>query len=282
MLLDEREVFDHVEARHEDLRRAEADRAGHQQVERVDVEIRQHVEKDVVATHRHGGEELLLVRGEVAVRQHHALREAGRAARVRKGREVVERDADARRARGGLGDEVVEPGGPVGGRAGAREQPARRELRADGLDHRPERLVDEHRLRPRVVDLEAHLTLLGERVDRVHDAAGLQRAVEGDDELDRVRHEERDAIARPDPAASERHGEAVRRGVEVGVGHGAVPVDEGRLRRDLAGDLAQAVLQRDLAIGEACLWARGERHPVPPLVRPGAAILTPRASRPRG
>src|SRR5205809_7366259 len=49
--LDEREVLDHVEAGHGDLRRAEADRAGHEQVERIDVEVRQHVEKDVLAAH---------------------------------------------------------------------------------------------------------------------------------------------------------------------------------------------------------------------------------------
>ena len=107
MTLHQRQVLDHVEARHDHLSRAEADRSGHQQIQGIDVEERQDIEEYVVASHRDTGEELLLIRGQVAVREHHALREARGAAGVRQCGQIVHRGLH-RRCRAVLGHERVE------------------------------------------------------------------------------------------------------------------------------------------------------------------------------
>ena len=80
----------------------------------------------------------------------------------------------------------------------------------------------EHGGRASVLDLETDLALLGERVDRVDHCTGLERAVEGEDELDRVRHEECHAIALFDAALRQRRGDAIGRSVEIGIGHHAI------------------------------------------------------------
>jgi hypothetical protein len=192
----------------------------------------------------------LLIRGEVAVREHHALREARRPAGVRKCGELVEVGAQrGRRTR--LGYKVIEAGDVDARRiAGPRQQALFAELHADRLDDRPERLVDENRFGPGVLDLEAHLTLLRLRVDRVHDTAGSQRRVERGDELDRVRHEERHAVAATDAASSQRARETIACGVELRVSDHAIAVDQRGLHRNLACDLAKSILQRDAAVRE--------------------------------
>ena len=258
----EREVLDQVEARHDDLRRAKAHRPRHEQVERVDVEVRQHVEEDVVAADRDRGEELLLVRGEVRVREHHALGEAGRAARVRERGEV--RHGGLHRHVPRFGGEVVEAldSGRSEG-AGDRERADAGEVSADRVDDRRQRFVVQDHGRAGVGDLEAHLALLGERVDRVDDAARLQRAVEGDDELERVRHEEGHAVALRHAPPCQCRREPVGALVELAVGERAVAEHEVGLGADLARDLAETVLQRDLAVRERRRARGGDRHGVP-------------------
>ena len=252
LALHEGAVLDHVEARHDHLRRAETDRAGHQKVQRVDVEVGEHVQEDVVAANGHGREELLLVRGEVCVRQHHALRESGRAARIGERGQGVHPDASREAEVGFVGQQkIVETVDTLRrGVAGHRERTNAFEVGSDGVHDRCEGRVVQDRARSRVVDLKADLALLRLGVDRIHHPADLQRSVKGDDELDRIRHEDGHSVAWPDAPFGERRSELIAQPIDFAEGHAPVPHEERRLVADLARDFAQAVLESDLAVGE--------------------------------
>ena len=79
----------HVEARHRHDRRALGEPEVHDDRLAVDVEERQHADQHVVGADPVDRADLLHVRDEVAVREHHALRQPGRAARERQHGEVA-------------------------------------------------------------------------------------------------------------------------------------------------------------------------------------------------
>ncbi len=264
----ERAVLHHVKARHDHLRRADADRARHEQVECVDVEVGEYVQEHVVAANGHGREELLLVRREVGMRQHHSLREAGRAARVGERGEIVHPDLDGAAGRRFFGEKIVEALDPARrGVTGHCERTDLPELRSGGVHDRRECRVVEDRRRSRVVDLKTHFPFLRLRVDRIHDTAGLERAVERDHELDGVRHEDGHPVAGMDAAFGERRRQPVAQLVDLTEGHAAVAHEKRRLIADVARYFAQAVLQGDLAVGEfrrgLCRRNRHGALPVP-------------------
>ena len=80
----------------------------HEHLHAVDVEERQHRDEGVVLLHRDGAECLLDVRDEVAVREHDALRQAGRPRGVRQHDDVVEIDRHLFRERHGGGSEAID------------------------------------------------------------------------------------------------------------------------------------------------------------------------------
>src|SRR5439155_22853989 len=70
--------------------------------EAVDVKEREDAERNLVLTGEEVRLDLTEVRDEIAVREQHALREAGRAARVRQGDDVIRLDRHIRRVVGRL------------------------------------------------------------------------------------------------------------------------------------------------------------------------------------
>ena len=123
------------------------------------MEVGEDVQEDVASADRHRGEELLLVRGEIRMSEHHALGESSRPAGVGQRGQIGE----ARAYGNGtcLRDEVVEAFHAARRRlSGDREGAHVRQVAPHRVDHRREGLVIEDRARAGIVDLEAHLAIL--------------------------------------------------------------------------------------------------------------------------
>ena len=177
-----------VEARHRDDRGAGSQTGVHEHLHAVDVEERQHRDEGIVGLHRDRRECLLDVRDEVAVGQHDALRQAGRARGVRQHDDVVEVDRHLFRERlaGKRGDRRVAIGltddehffhGRVGHRRGRRLQ--------EGRDRHEAR-------RARVDELVMDLPRCVRRVHRGQHPAGQRDRVEDDAVLGTVGRHHRD------------------------------------------------------------------------------------------
>ena len=213
MLLDQVDQRVAVEALHRDDRRA----VGQAHVEddrlAVDVEEGQQADERVLLGEGHRVVGLLDVRDQVAVGEHHALHQAGGAARVGQHGELLGIDLDR------LG-------------------------RGAGLDPRDEAhgIVDEH-LRPRVLLLAAHLLLREQRVHRRDHSARAQDPVVDDAPLRAVRADQGDHVAPADPVRLERCGDGVDLRRELGVGgrFAGGGIDEGRVIA-ARGRLAEHVL----------------------------------------
>ena len=185
VLLDQVEELLEVEARHRDDRRARAKALVQDHRLPVDVEEGQDAEEDVVLGDPERVLDLHEVRDEVLVREHHALGQAGRAARVRQDREVVARDVDVGRIRG-IAHQLGERRRALGLADDEDLLDARRlgRLRRDVQELRDRQEV----LRPGVLELVLELAGGVERVGGRGLAAGASNAVERDRVLGQVRH----------------------------------------------------------------------------------------------
>ena len=181
------------------------------------------------------------------MRQHRALRQAGRAAGVLQQRDVV--DADARRREGavGIADEVGDrrdavaarhrrerdrPRTPSGVVADEEEvdESALLELLGFRQKRRPIR-GDEH-AGARILELVGELALGLERAHVDRPDAGLHAGEEGDRVVGRVRQVQPDGRARADAAVEEGRGETVDLVGELAIADGAVAeVEDGPLGR---------------------------------------------------
>ncbi len=220
VLLDREEDVAEIEAWDQHERTGAGDAEVHHTGQAVDVEERHDREADLTVRGPVPGPALQDVRDECLVREHRALRRAGRASGVLEDREIRGHDRDRARALAAaqqLGEAdralVAAQVDAVSflALAGDREQPAeeRREVLLDVRDDEPlhrgagDRLLrdgiqareDDQRLGARVRELTAQLGRRVERVDRDDHGPGAQRPVEGDDELRAVREHERDAVA---------------------------------------------------------------------------------------
>ena len=273
-----------VEARDEDHRPAREHRVVHDHREAVDVEERHHREAALEAVPRAvPGVGLEDIRHERAVREHRALRHAGRAAGVLEDREVGGGDLHRHRRRA-LREDVPEPDRARVARDGnavpllvlAREREERPQERREVLldardDDVPEagRACDllclgvaagEHdeRLRAGVLELVLQLRCGVERVRRHDDRAGLERAVERDDELRAVREHDRDAVALLDPERLQAGGEPVGETTDVVPGESRVEesrahhaaVDRRGISRVGPDGLVEEALERYRRIGQ--------------------------------
>ncbi len=193
------------EARGREARRhreaaAVRERRQHRHRERVDVIERQHREHAVVRRQAVLGADRLRVRGEVGLRQHHALRHAGRARGVHQQREVVGPRHRRRVGRGSVGLALVER------RIGVRDDDRHRPI-----DRREQRTHarfplgrDEDELAVGMREHMAHLLRLRQQVDRVDAAAGVHRAEQQAQRLQAVRHHQRDGVARTDAVRAQQ------------------------------------------------------------------------------
>ena len=177
------------------------------------------------------------------MRQHRALRQAGRAAGVLQQRDVVDADARRREGAAGIADEVGDrrdavaarhrrerdrPRPPSGVVADEEEvdEPALLELLGFRQKRRPIR-GDEH-AGARILELVGELALGLERAHVDRPDAGLHAGEEGDRVVGRVRQVQPDGRARPDAAGEERRGETVDLVGELAIADGAVAEVEAR------------------------------------------------------
>ena len=230
VLLEQVEELPHVEPRHRHDRRPLGEPEVHDDRLAVDVEERERADQHVVGADPVDRADLLHVRDEVAVREHHALRQPGRAAREREHGEV------ALRIHPGIADGAV--------RLGQRLELVHGVEARDGVAQRARR---DHRLRVRARELLADLVRREQRVDRGDDRAERARGMEGDHPVGRVRAEQADGVALADPLLRQ----------------------PGRGPRDALGELGvrghrarRAVDQRRLvaALRRAAHHVRGERQ----------------------
>ena len=129
-VLDDGEELDQVEPRHRDEGGALAQREIEQDRHPVDVEERQHGQDAIRGIQVHVRHALGHVRHEVAVAEHHALGDAGRARRVREDGDVrrrVERDLGRRALLHEQLTEVRVTVGPLGTGAVQHDQPRGRD-----------------------------------------------------------------------------------------------------------------------------------------------------------
>ncbi len=172
----------------------------------VGVEDRQGVQEHVAGPEAPRVGERRAVRREVALREHHALRRTGRAARVQHGGEVL----------GMLGDvvegvrlvrRVVGEAPPPGGVHRERHRSGWRSAR---------RVVDEHH-RSRVADDVSHLGVGRRRVDRDQRGAGAEARPVDEEERWALVDLDGHPVARGHAEVRERAGEARRRRVGLAV-----------------------------------------------------------------
>ena len=202
-----------VEARHGHQRGARRQAAVHHHLHAVDVEERQHRHHDVLLAHTDGRVHLQHVGDQVGVRQHHALRQARRARRIRECRHIAgrvryfgrRRQLRGRRAAGRLEHGVerrrasergcgrfvhqqqfVDPRAPDGGAC-----------RGEAAGHGDEPGS------AGIHQLVVYLALGVARVDRGHRAAGEHGAVEHHRVLGLVRHQDRQHFAMGETATGQ-------------------------------------------------------------------------------
>src|SRR5258706_11813059 len=105
------------------------------------------------------------------------------------------------------------------------------------LDARIERRQRDGRNGPGGLERELELALRVERVERHDDRAGLPGRKLRDEELRRVRQDERDTIAWTDPEVYERRRQGVALAIQLGIGDRCTLEEQRRVRRSLARDL---------------------------------------------
>ena len=161
------------------------------------------------------------VREHVGVGQDHALRIAGAARRVLQKCRIEGAGGRARRRHGFPRRELGDGRNRAQRRRRRPQQPRDRTRLRDGDEDHRESVVEDSRL-PREVLLE--LRAARRRVDRHRHASGVQDAEEGEEEIERCRQHDRDALPGLEPARPKSRGDA-RRAV------GERPVGERRLGR---------------------------------------------------
>ena len=233
MRLEQVEERAEVEARHRHdrrpLRQAEVDHHGLA----VDVEERQRADQHVVGADPVDGADLLHVRDEVAMGQHHALRQAGRAARERQHRDV------------GAGID----GGGAGVAGVGRQRLEREDAVQLGLAQgAAQRLGHDHRARARGRAAAPTSCGVSSGFSGVTSAPSDDDRVERDRPGRRIGAEQADGVPGPDPLGGKPGRDARDLVGELGVGRdrAARPVDQRRLvtARGRAGD--DVLRQRDL------------------------------------
>ncbi len=275
LALDRLEHLRDVEARDQDQRAAEQQRAVQADGQPVGVEQRQHRQRDLAARGRAGVPEPVHVGvgDQVRVRQHGALGRPGGAARVLQQRQVVHRvdrrlagrlalEQRRERHRGrtlGQGRGQLRAGGLGPGRRQPQAEllPRRqvvRDRRHDdrghvgvGLDggHRVEDPVQAHDdLGPAVGELGAQLGRGVQRVVLDGDRTQAQRREQRDDVLRAVRQHDRDPVARPHAEPGQSGGEAVDGVLELAVGEPGAQERQGRARREAGHGVVQQPGQR--------------------------------------
>ena len=211
MPLHEIEVVLEVELRHHDQRHARPHAHQHDDGEAVDVKERQERDRrirsvDVVP----GVGGLQDVRDEVAMREHHAFRQARRAARIRQRDEVVRIDRDARRSTWYRGKRVESQDFSVdlrGHRAGVVEHHhvldgrARDRLRPDRRQH----LRREQDARARIPQLFREIVLRVRRARSRHDGTQPRNRQHGNHVFRGVGREDRADVALRNPERGETH-----------------------------------------------------------------------------
>ncbi len=264
--LDELEEAREVEARHGHDGRAGAQGLVHDHGHAVDVEERQGPDDRVALADVLDLADLAEVRDDVAVGEHHALRQARRAARVGQRDEVVGVGL-VRHRRVAAGQQVVE-----------RRLTHHEDVLRPGLAHallEPGRRDREAGVG--VLELEADLVGGVGRVDRRHDPAERRDGVEGDGVFRPVRRAQGEHVAAAEAAVREAGGERPDGAREVAVGEraprravdqgravaalGRVLEDEGRQGHVGHGDVAERALE-DHAFNVP-RRSRGARAPAP-------------------
>ena len=224
-----------IEPRHRDDRGAGPQAQVHEHLHAVDVEERQHRDEGVVLVQRDRGECLLDVRDEVAVREHDALRQAGRARRVRQHDDVVEIDRHLLRERraGQRGDRRVAVG--ITDDVHLLDCRVRDRGRGRLEEHR-----DRHETRrARVDELVVDFARCVRRVDRGENTTSQRDGVEDDAVLGTVGRHHGDDLALREPTLEPTARLTAHRVFELAVRHRPAggPIDEGGLVGQLAGAL---------------------------------------------
>ena len=216
MSFDEVEIRLELELRHDDQRRARPHAHQRDDGEAVDVKERQERDRRVLTVDVvPGAVGLQDVRDEVAVREHHAFRQARRAARIRQRDEVVRLDRDARRSAGCRG-ERVESQDFASGLRGHRARIVERDHVLDGraLDRlrpgRRERQRREQDSRGGVLKLFREIVLRIHRARSRHDRAQSRDREHGNHVFRRVRREDRADVA----LRNAERGETRRRAID--------------------------------------------------------------------
>ncbi len=159
-----------------------------------------------------------------------ALGHAGRARRVEPEGDLVAAGVGGRESRVVQGELVAE-GQRVGGRLAARDEDVlqARHAREDGLHHRHQRGRDDECLHARIRQDVGVLLGGQQRVERHRDDARLDRAPEGNGEVDGVEQQQGDAGFAFDAVGRKQVAHLPRPGGEGAVRQGFGGVDEGRL-----------------------------------------------------
>ncbi len=254
-----RELRRHREAAAMRQRRQHGHRKG------VDVIQRQHGRDAVVRAEPVLGADRLRVRGEVGLREHHALGLAGRARGVHEQGQRI--GARRRRHRVNLG--------LAGQRGGIGIDDQHVDAPFDTGEQRPHALLPirchAHQLSVRVIEHVTHLLGLRQQVDRVHAPAAVERTEQQPDRLQAVAHDQRDVGARREAARRQQRADVaarLREGAEVEALAG--------VRRDEVG---RARSRRGLCVDERAdrLHLSAARRP-----RSSRRRSRPRSARARG
>ncbi len=233
-----------------------------QLIEPVVERQRQHAEDDVVFLHPQVGADRRRRRQHVAVREHHALRVAGRARGV-DDRGEIDVEAAARRRRVALGRQIriLRPDD----RAFQVRRAGRRRL-PDGAQV----LVGDEERRPAVLEVVLELVGLGQRVDDRHHRAGLEHGPERDHGVHRVVAVDDDPVAALDAALDQDVRQVVGAPIDGAERQAILGPDE----PDLVAQHARGVLDVVVQLGDGSVdvghgWMRvGGPCGAPPRLRP--------------
>ena len=229
------------------------------------------------------------------MRQHRALRQAGRAAGVLQQRDIVDGDATIADFIGNAGGSFAaphrrerdRPRPPIGVVADEEEVDESALLELLGFRQKRRPVRGHEHAGARILELVGELALRLERAHVDRPDAGLHAGEEGDRVVGRVRQVQPDGRARPDAAGKEGRGETVDLVGELAIADGAVAevedgplgragkalVEQRRHGRDLDRRIPGDARRIGLLPGEGAAGIHVAR--IPPAVVPGEAKRRP-------